>query len=46
MVQKEDKESADIAPMLPLEGNEQEVKEAKGLKPLTNNKLLTRFHCY
>ena len=38
-----DKEaSREIPPMPPLEGNEEEVKEGKGLKVLTPNKLLTR----
>ena len=35
-------ESTVIPPMPPLEGDEKEVKEGKGLKVLTPNKLLTR----
>ena len=34
-------ESEDLPPMAPLEGDEEEVKEGKGLKILTLNKLLT-----
>ena len=38
-----DKEkSKDLSGMPPLEGNEEEVKEEKGLKVLTPNYLLTR----
>ena len=33
----------DIQPMLPLQGNEEEVKEGKRLKILTRNKLLTKL---
>ena len=36
------KESTDLRSVLPLEGDE-EVKEWKGLKRLTSNKLLTMF---
>ena len=36
-------ESVDLSEMPPLEGDEEEVKEGKGLKILTLNKLLTRF---
>ena len=36
-------ESEDLSPMPPLEGNEEELKEGKGLKILTPNKLLTRL---
>ena len=32
-----------IPDMPPLEGDEEEVKEGKGLKILTSNKLLTRL---
>ena len=32
-----------IAPMAPVEGDDEEVKKAKGLKILTPNKLLTRL---
>ena len=39
----DDKKSADLYDIPPLEGNEEEVKERKGLKILTPNKLLTRF---
>ena len=35
------KESVDLSDMLPLESDEEEVKERKGLKNLTPNKLLT-----
>ena len=38
-----DEEIDDIQPMPPLEGDEAEVKEGKGLKILTLNKLLTRL---
>ena len=37
------KESEDLTDMRPLEGDEEEVKEGKGLKILTPNKLLTRL---
>ena len=37
---KSDKEKSDI---LPLEGDEEEVRERKGLKTLTPNKLLARL---
>ena len=37
------KESTDIPPIPQLEGDEEEVKEGKGLKILTGNKLLTRL---
>ena len=36
-------EATDVPPMPPLEGDEDEVKEEKGLKVLTLNKWLTRF---
>ena len=36
-------ELTDIPPMPPLEGYEEEVKEGKGLKFLTQNKLLTKL---
>ena len=36
-------ESVDLSHMLPLEGDEEEVKEGKGLKILTLTKLLTRL---
>ena len=36
-------EFIDIPDMPPLEGGEEEVKEGKGLKILTSNKLLTRL---
>ena len=36
-------ESEDLTDMRPLEGDEEEVKEGKGLKILTPNKLLTRL---
>ena len=36
-------ESVDLSDMPPLEGDEEEVKEGKGLKILTLNKLLTKF---
>ena len=36
-------ESVDLSHMLPLEGDEEEVKEGKGLKILTLTKLLTRI---
>ena len=36
-------ENNDIPDMPPLEGDEEEVKEGKGLKILTPNKLLTRL---
>ena len=37
------KKFTDLPPMSPLEGNEEELKEGKGLKILTPNKLLTRL---
>ena len=37
------KESQDLALMPPLEGDEEKVKEGKGLKILTSNELLTRL---
>ena len=37
------KESVDLSDMPPLEGDEEEVKEGKGLKILTPYKLLTRL---
>ena len=40
---KTDKKSTDLPPMPPLEGDEEEVKEGKGLKILLPNKFLTRF---
>ena len=36
-------ESEDLPPVPPLEGDEEEVKEGKGLKILTGNKLLPRL---
>ena len=36
-------ESTDIPPMPPLDDDKEEVKEEKGLKVLTPNKLLTCF---
>ena len=36
-------ETVDLSDMLPLEGDEEEVKGGKGLKVLTPNKLLTRL---
>ena len=36
-------ESEDLPPMLLLEGDEEEIKEGKGLKVLTPKKLLTRL---
>ena len=39
----ESDEFFDIPDMPPLEGDEEEVKEGKGLKILTPNKLLTRL---
>ena len=44
MTRKSDKkESVDLSDMPPLQGDEEEVKEGKGLKILTPNKLLTRL---
>ena len=40
---KTDETSTFLLQMPPLEGNEEEVKEGKGLKYLTPNKLLTRL---
>ena len=40
---KSNEESIDLSDMLPLAGDEEEVKEEKGLKILTPNKLLTRL---
>ena len=40
---KEDEESADISSLPPLEGDEEKVKEAKGVEILNPNKLLTRL---
>ena len=37
------KESVDLSDMSPLEGDEEEEKEGKGLKILIPNKLLTRL---
>ena len=39
-------ESEDFPAMPPTEGNEEEVKEGKGSKLLTTNKLLTRLPIY
>ena len=36
-------ESEDLPPMPPLEGDEEELKEGKGLKILNPNKLLIRL---
>ena len=36
-------ETVDLSDMLPLEGDEEEVKGGKGLKVLTPKKLLTRL---
>ena len=36
-------ESTDVPPIPPLEGDEEELTEGKGLKILTPNKLLTRL---
>ena len=36
-------ESLDLSDIPPLEGDEEEVKEGKGLRFLTKNKLLTRL---
>ena len=36
-------ETVDLSDVLPLEGDEEEVKGGKGLKVLTPNKLLTRL---
>ena len=38
-----DDDSDEFIDMLPLESDEEEVKEGKGLKVLTSNKLLTRL---
>ena len=44
MARKSDKkESVDLCDIPPLEGDEEEVTEGKGLKILTPNKLLTRL---
>ena len=40
---KKGKESADILPTPPLEGNEEKVKERVGMKILTPNKQLTKI---
>ena len=40
---KSGEESTDLQPIPALEGDEEEVKEGKGLKILTPNKLLTRL---
>ena len=37
------KKSTDAPPIAPVEGDEEEVKEGKGIKILTWNKLLARF---
>ena len=42
-ITKTDEASTDIPQILPLEGDEEEVKEWKGLKTLTPSKLLTRL---
>ena len=39
----EKKEYVDLSDMLPLEGDEEEVEQQKGLKNVTPDKLLTRF---
>ena len=39
----EKKEYVDLSDMLPLEGDEEEVEQQKGLKNVTPNKLLTRL---
>ena len=39
----DEKESVDSSNVQPLQGDEEEVKEGKGLKILTPKKLLTRF---
>ena len=39
----EKKEYVDLSDMLPLEGDEEEVEQWKGLKNVTPNKLLTRL---
>ena len=38
---KTDEKSTDLKPMPLLEGDEEEIKEGKGLKILTSNKLLS-----
>ena len=40
------KEFLDLSDMPPLDGDEEEVKEGKGLKILTPKKLLTRLQYY
>ena len=40
---KTDEKSTDLPPMLPLEGDDEEVKEGKRLKILTPKKFLTRL---
>ena len=41
--EKELNDEEELDKMPPLEGNEEKVKEGKGLKILTANKLLTKF---
>ena len=41
--EEESADKEDLPPMPPLECDEKEVKEGKGLKILTPNKLLTRI---
>ena len=36
-------ESLDLSDMVPLEGDEEEVRQGEGIKILTQNKLLTRL---
>ena len=42
-ITKTDEASTDLPQILPLEGDEEKVKEWKGLKTLTATKLLTRL---
>ena len=42
-LRRDDEESADLPSMSPLEGDEEKVKEGKGLKILTANKPFTKL---